>query len=301
MVSVLIGIVSITIGSEGTFFARLVREVCFVFLRAAITEGLYRKHLKRGKLQIGLIHYPRMQTAQDATLILKKKLTDSVMHFVFEVPEWSGHRAGQYCALRHITKEGFVVERDYSLAAIAKKHILEFSVQIIETGELSPHLWNLSIGDTIQIHGPRGKDFVWDETKADKPLIFIAGGSGIVPFRSMLQAWHLQKNRKECVLFGSFKKQSDILYFDELEEMKKSEPLFKGFLTLTQEKHPARQDRADYFTGRITKELLKQTLQPFWDDANLYISGSSVFVEDLYNCAKEVVPQSTRIYVERFG
>jgi ferredoxin-NADP reductase len=60
-------------------------------------------------------------------------------------------------------------------------------VERLENGEVSPYLTGeLRAGDQLELRGPIGGYFVWEPTD-DGPLMLLAGGSGVVPLRSMLR------------------------------------------------------------------------------------------------------------------
>ena len=57
----------------------------------------------------------------------------------------------------------------------------------LEDGEVSPYLVDeLEEGDRLELRGPIGGHFVWDEGMGG-PLLLVAGGSGIVPLMAMLR------------------------------------------------------------------------------------------------------------------
>ena len=102
-------------------------------------------------------------------------------------PGWAGHRAGQHLDVRLTAEDGYVAERSYSIAS-GPGEPLEITVQRLDDGEVSPYLaGELRPGDEIEVRGPIGGYFVWDAADAASPLLLAAGGSGIVPFRSILR------------------------------------------------------------------------------------------------------------------
>ena len=61
------------------------------------------------------------------------------------------------------------------------------TVERLDDGEVSPYLVDeLRPGDELELRGPIGGYFVW-EASLGGPLLLVAGGSGIVPFRAMLR------------------------------------------------------------------------------------------------------------------
>lgn len=83
-----------------------------------------------------------------------------------------------------------------------------------EESEYKQALFALKVGDTIDINGPFGS-FVLDETDTS-PRLFIAGGIGITPFRSMLK-YNQDKNlHLPLTLLYSVKTKSEGAFIDQL-------------------------------------------------------------------------------------
>ena len=64
---------------------------------------------------------------------------------------------------------------------------LELTVVRIDDGEVSPYLSTvLDVGDQFELRGPIGGYFVWDADDL-RPVLLVAGGSGVVPLMAMLR------------------------------------------------------------------------------------------------------------------
>ena len=106
---------------------------------------------------------------------------------VLDVPDWPGHRAGQHVDVRLVAEDGYQAQRSYSIASPPGSRRLELTVERIDDGEVSPYLCDvLRPGDGLELRGPIGGYFVWDE-KDEGPVLLVAGGSGIVPLMAMLR------------------------------------------------------------------------------------------------------------------
>src|SRR6266511_2840591 len=126
-------------------------------------------------------------TWQLAELVEVVVETPGVKTLVFDVPGWPGHRAGQHVDVRLTAEDGYQAERSYSIAS-APGEPPALTVERLDDGEVSPYLVNEAApGDRFELRGPIGGYFVWEAEGADDPLLLVAGGSGIVPFRSMLR------------------------------------------------------------------------------------------------------------------
>ena len=106
---------------------------------------------------------------------------------VLELPDWAGHRAGQHVDIRLTAEDGYQAERSYSIAAAPEDRHLALTVERLDDGEVSPYLVDvLRPGDELELRGPIGGYFVWEESLGG-PLVLVAGGSGVVPLRAILR------------------------------------------------------------------------------------------------------------------
>jgi ferredoxin-NADP reductase len=128
-------------------------------------------------------------TWQTATVDSVIDETPTVRTLVLGVPGWGGHQAGQHLDIRLTGDDGYQAERSYSIAA-APGEPVAITVERLDDGEVSPYLTeDVQAGDELEVRGPIGGYFVWDPARpdGDVPLLLLAGGSGVVPLRSILR------------------------------------------------------------------------------------------------------------------
>ena len=157
-------------------------------------------------------------TWQVATVDTVREETSSVRTIVLQVPDWGDHQAGQHVDVRLTADDGYQAERSYSIAS-APGEPLALTVERLDDGEVSPYLTEeLRPGDEFEVRGPIGGYFVWDGDAAAGPLMLVAGGSGVVPFRSMLR-YHAQVGSSVQVrLLYSARTLPDVIYRAELDQ-----------------------------------------------------------------------------------
>jgi ferredoxin-NADP reductase len=162
------------------------------------------------------------------------------------------------------------------------------------TGEVSPFLTEeLMLGETIEIRGPVGGFFVWEQSLGG-PILLVGGGSGVVPMRSMLRHWANLKHEPTCArLLYSVRTPDDIIYQRELEKLQALENVDVK-IALTQE-WPAEWQG---LRGRIDKSVLEATA---WSSGLTYICGPAPFVEAMASALVELGHDGARIKTERFG
>jgi ferredoxin-NADP reductase len=128
---------------------------------------------------------PQPFTAQ---LTDKLKYNQRYTQFRFELirePNVFKFKAGQYVSIQ-VSERG--ERRSYSVSSSPDiTHGFEILVDVAPQGIGSKFLQDLSFGDTINFLGPLGRFILTPETAVhNKPIVFIATGSGIAPFKSML-------------------------------------------------------------------------------------------------------------------
>jgi ferredoxin-NADP reductase len=113
--------------------------------------------------------------------------TPRVASLVLDAPGWRGHLAGQHVDVRLTADDGYQAQRSYSIASAPEDRRLALTVERLDDGEVSPYLvGELRVGDQVELRGPIGGYFVW-EAGDGRPLLLIAGGSGVVPLVAMLR------------------------------------------------------------------------------------------------------------------
>ena len=219
--------------------------------------------------------------------------TKSIM---LEVPDWRGHRAGQHVDVRLTAEDGYQAERSYSIGSAPEDPELVLTVERLDDGEVSPYLTDVLMpGDQLELRGPIGGYFVWEESLGG-PLQLIAGGSGVVPFRAILRHWAGGSRRPVCGLLYSARSIPEVIYRDELMKLAADDGVNLG-LALTRE-WP---DDWEGHRGRIDQEVLRAAVPPPEQDPRIYICGPTAFVEGIAQTLVAMGYKPLRIRTERFG
>ena len=91
--------------------------------------------------------------------------TPRVRSIVLVVSGWPGHRPGQHVDIRLTAEDGYQAQRSYSIASGPEDARLMLTVERLADGEVSPYLVDeLRPGDNLELRGPIGGYFVWEET-----------------------------------------------------------------------------------------------------------------------------------------
>ena len=219
--------------------------------------------------------------------------TARVKTIVLEVPDWREHRAGQHLDVRLTAEDGYRAEREYSIASAPGEEVA-ITVERLEDGEVSPYLTGeLRVGDAIEVRGPLGGYFVWASGDGG-PLLLVAGGSGIVPLRSMLR--HRGRSRSDVPvrLLYSSRSLADVIYRAELENPTDGVEVVH---TLTREQPPGWPG----YARRVDAQMLSEVAWPVGDDPHTFVCGPTSFVEAVASGLVELGYPPERVKTERFG
>jgi ferredoxin-NADP reductase len=213
----------------------------------------------------------------------------------FDVPGWSGHRAGQHVDVRLTAEDGYQAERSYSIGSAPDGTRIDLTVEKLDDGEVSPYLTDeVRPGDRIELRGPVGGYFVW-EPAVGGPVLLVGGGSGVVPLMAMLRQRVASGSDAEMKLLLSSRTWDDVIYRDELERIAGNGVTVVH--TLTRKQPPG-------WTGyarRVDKEMLEEIAPPSADRPLVYVCGPTPFVEAVANALVQLGHAPDRVKTERFG
>jgi ferredoxin-NADP reductase len=231
-----------------------------------------------------------------ATVVQLVDETARVRSVVLDPSPWPGHRAGQHVDIRLTAEDGYQAQRSYSIASAPEDDHLVLTVERLVDGEVSPYLIDeLRLGDGLELRGPVGGYFVWEESLGG-PLQLIAGGSGVVPLRAMLRHHRAVGSNVPVRLLYSARSIDEVIYRDELMTLAADDGTDIRFtLTRTQPEGWRGYGR------RIDRELLREVAWPPRERPLVYVCGPTGFVEAAASILVELGHEPARIRTERFG
>ena len=171
------------------------------------------------------------------------------------------------------------IERDYSLSSAPSDRHLALCVRNIEGGAMSSFLSSVDIGTKMTFSGPFGY-FIFQSDQR-KP-VFVATGTGIAPFYSMLRA-----GISDVILLHGVRNPEELYYASEIQ---KSAGDYVACLSDTTKKY------TDHYAGRVTDYLRKELPQDIYD---FYLCGGGDMIRDVILLVDERFPGSN-IYTEPF-
>ena len=219
--------------------------------------------------------------------------TASVRTITLDVPDWPGHQAGQHVDIRLTDEDGYVAERSYSIAS-APGEPVAITVERLDDGEVSPYLTDeLRAGDDLVLRGPIGGYFVWEPDDGG-PLLLLAGGSGVVPLRSILRHRERTRSNVPVRLLYASRTLDDVIYRGELDQPAVG---VEVVYTLTRHQPPG-------WTGyarRVDAALLAEVAWAAGVMPLAYACGPTSFVEAVSQVLVHSSYPPERVKTERFG
>jgi ferredoxin-NADP reductase len=235
-------------------------------------------------------------TWQVATVSQLVDETATVRTIDLQVPDWAGHQAGQHLDIRLTGDDGYRAERSYSIAS-APGEPLAITVERLEDGEVSPYLTeDLRQGDQFELRGPIGGYFIWDPARDAAPLLLLAGGSGVVPLRSILRYRERTGSTTPARLLYSVRSLPDVIYHDELDRYDQDQGV-EVIYTLTRQQPPGWTGR----TGRVNAAMLTDIAWPASQNPLAFVCGPTSFVEAVAEALVGLGYPPGRVKTERFG
>lgn len=233
------------------------------------------------------------QNGTVTTIVTESARTRTI---ALDVPGWRGHRGGQHVDVRLTADDGYQAQRSYSIASGPSDAQIEITVERLDDGEVSPYLVDeVRPGDQLELRGPVGGYFVWQDSPGG-PLLLVAGGSGIVPFRSMLRHHRSIHSTVSVRLLYSVRTPADLIYGEELMRVATSDEIDVS-LTYTRVQPPG----WNGYGRRIDREMVMETGWPPDAGPLTFICGPTAFVEAAAGMLVDLGHDPTRIRTERFG
>lgn len=236
---------------------------------------------------------------QTATVTEIVRRSPTVSSFFFKLPEFIPFIAGQHVSVRLTAPDGYRAQRSYSItSAPGTTDHVELAIERLENGEVSPFFHEVvEVGDEIELSEPIGGHFIW-RTEDGGPVLLIAGGSGVAPFISMARQRALAGSTAPMLLLYSVRTRHDLIFMEELSQLRAYRDGFDMVATLTREEMPP----VGISKGRLDAGMIAGSLTMLpGKPRRVYICGSNPFVENAAQHAIDAGVEPALIATERYG
>ena len=224
-------------------------------------------------------------------------MAPDIVDFVFKPSQKLAFVPGQYMefTLAHPHTDSRGNRRYFTLASSPTENDLHLGVKFYEQGSSFKRAMSKMDGRTQIVAAQIAGDFTLPPDPTQK-LVFIAGGIGITPFRSMLKYLLDTRQKRDIVLFYVNKTSTEFVYADVLNATQAKLGI-KTFYTLT-DMHAIPQNWPG-FVGRISEQMLLQTI-PDYQERTYYLSGPPHMVKASEQVLKNMKVRSEQIKKDFF-
>lgn len=235
---------------------------------------------------------------QRLVLTLKEKiqLSPNIYELVFRSPKSLAFLPGQYFewTLGHKRPDSRGTRRYFTIASSPTEETLKLGVRVesVKGSSFKKSLLDLASGQKIYAGNLAG-DFILPKNKSEK-LVFIAGGIGVTPFRSMIKYLVDKNEKRDIVLFYLNSEIESFVYKDIFDSARESG--LRTFYVLTKNYENIKWDG---LKGRLTSEMIKQEV-PDHSNRKFYLSGPSNMVDGYKKLLSEIGIKPNKIITDYF-
>lgn len=219
---------------------------------------------------------------------------EDVKTICLERPEAFEYEAGQECLVSLGDGQFPKERRPMSIASHpSQSDFIELTIKAY--GPFTHALCASEPGDHLIIQGPLGKTFKYSR-HCNTDLVFLAAGTGLVPFISLLREFNHNESGREYLLINSNKSAENILYRQVLEDLQAQMKALRVCHTLTQ----TVSEGWDGYRGRINAELIK-SLIPDMREKRYLICGPAAMVLEMKESLLELGLEESSIFFDPWG
>ncbi len=225
-----------------------------------------------------------------ARLVRSLDLAPDVRHFEFEIADRSEFpfTPGQFVSIKEQVADKEIT-RAYSIASPPDGNRFALCLNRVPEGIVSPRLFALSPGEHVEVQEPLG---YFTLRHPERPAVFVATGTGIAPFRSILLA-ALPQSAPITLLFGA-RYAHGVLYREELETLAQQHAHFRFIPTITRP-----DDSWRGAVGRVQSHL-DEALANHATTPDVYICGLKEMVDDVRALLKHKGFDRKQIVYEKY-
>jgi ferredoxin--NADP+ reductase len=180
-----------------------------------------------------------------------------------------------------------LIRRAYSItsASVANEY-LEFYISLVRSGELTPRLFNLKIGDRLWLSAKSTGYFTLNGVPPEMNVVLVATGTGLAPYMSMIRSELVTHKRqgRVAVIHGAYHSW-DLGYHAELVMLARLSPLFTYCPVISNpEDEPVRWSGETGFVQRIWQEGLVEKawgFHPAPENTHVFLCGHPAMIESM--------------------
>ncbi|MCZ8270303.1 MAG: benzoate 1,2-dioxygenase electron transfer component BenC [Beijerinckiaceae bacterium] len=228
--------------------------------------------------------------AMAAEIVEVRQLSPTSIGFAVRVKDAGqlSYLPGQYV---NVSVPGTSQTRSYSFSSMPREGVVEFLVRNIPNGLMSSYLaGSARPGDALTLTGPIGSFYLRDVTR---PLLFLAGGTGLAPFLAMLESLRHKETGQPIHMIYGVTNDTDLVELDKLAAFAAAIP---GFTYVTVVADPAStHERKGYVTHHLPDAALH------CGNVDLYLCGPPPMVDAVRATLAEKGVKPANFHFEKFN
>jgi ferredoxin-NADP reductase len=234
-------------------------------------------------------------------LIMKLKERNEIAaqtyDFVFTPDKMIKFQPGQYieATLAHAKPDNRGIRRFFTIASSPSEKDIRLGIKFYDNPSTFKETLLTAPDDTTVVAAQLAGDFYLPKNKKKK-LVFIAGGIGITPFRSMIKSLIDSGEKRDIIMFYGNAREEDLAYREILSEAEKKSGL-KIIYSLTDK--DAIPSGWQGIRGRISADDIKN-YAPDFREREFFISGPPGMVDSYKNILKQAGVKPSQLKVDFF-
>lgn len=224
-------------------------------------------------------------------------VAEGTLAFYFEKPADFRFKPGQFCSFTLVDppetdEEGS--RRTFSIASAPHEVDLIVATRMRDTA-FKRVLKKVPLGTQIKVRGPSGNFTLHND--ASRPAVFLTGGIGITPFRSIVLDAAKNKLPRRLFLFYSNRRPEDAAFLEELRRLESENPMYRLIATMTQPEKSNQpwQGKTGYINKQMLAEFIQELSGPIY-----YIAGPPEMVTAMQRLLKDAGVDDDDIRAEEF-
>lgn len=227
-------------------------------------------------------------TSIGAEVVEVSLLSDTAIELVVQLDEALAFLPGQYVSIQ---VPGTPHSRAYSFSSLAGEREGRFLIRNVPGGMMSQWLTQKAQpGDRLTLSGPMGSFYL---RNGERPLLLLAGGTGLAPLLSMLHTLALQGNPRPVTLLYGVTRDCDLVKTEALEAFVGQLPGYR-WLPVVADEHSACPQR-----GFVTEHLDDGLLND--GDVDIYLCGPPPMVNAVSTALRERGINPAGFWYEKFN
>jgi len=231
-------------------------------------------------------------------LVSRHEVAERTTAFQFEKPSNWTFKAGQFLDMTLLDPSDTDAEgnaRTFSIASAPHEEALMVATRMRDTA-FKRVLKTMPLGSAVKLDGPSGDLTLHNNAK--RTAVFLAGGIGITPFRSIVFRAAKEKLPHRIVLFYSNRRPEDAPFLDELQALEKENPNYTLVASMTEmaKSHQPWHGEVGLIDRAKLLRYLKDAVSPIY-----YVAGPPAMVKGLHEMLNEAGVDDDDIRAEEFA